>query len=335
MQHLDCSDMKSKKTLLLLAIHFILFFEVKAQLLLNEIKVNPPGNDNPFEFIELKGTAGSMLSNTYLLILECDSGSAGNSDLVIRLNNITLGSNGLYFIGTSLGYPIAAPTLLRDTLIFGIPGGILENGSSTYMLVFSNTPIVYGIDYDTNNDGVLELPQGAVILDSFGWITAGVTTAILYTSAVLAQSNGTPDAAVRFYGNNDANSAAAWYCGDLIGTGASGTFDALEISFNFPTGGALSPGDHNLPNTLAVKEIDATKQLMVSPNPAQNKIKVLGINGNATYQVFDMTGKLRASGQVLLNQQTEIDVLDFTDGLYLLKVFNAQDMYCSKFEIHK
>ncbi len=327
--------MKSKKTLLLLAIHFILFFEVKAQLLLNEIKVNPPGNDNPFEFIELKGTAGSMLSNTYLLILECDSGSAGNSDLVIRLNNITLGSNGLYFIGTSLGYPIAAPTLLRDTLIFGIPGGILENGSSTYMLVFSNTPIVYGIDYDTNNDGVLELPQGAVILDSFGWITAGVTTAILYTSAVLAQSNGTPDAAVRFYGNNDANSAAAWYCGDLIGTGASGTFDALEISFNFPTGGALSPGDHNLPNTLAVKEIDATKQLMVSPNPAQNKIKVLGINGNATYQVFDMTGKLRASGQVLLNQQTEIDVLDFTDGLYLLKVFNAQDMYCSKFEIHK
>ncbi len=327
--------MKSKKTLLLLAIHFILFFEVKAQLLLNEIKVNPPGNDNPFEFIELKGTAGSMLSNTYLLILEGDSGSAGNSDLVIRLNNITLGSNGLYFIGTSLGYPIAAPTLLRDTLIFGIPGGILENGSSTYMLVFSNTPIVYGIDYDTNNDGVLELPQGAVILDSFGWITAGVTTAILYTSAVLAQSNGTPDAAVRFYGNNDANSAAAWYCGDLIGTGASGTFDALEISFNFPTGGALSPGDHNLPNTLAVKEIDATKQLMVSPNPAQNKIKVLGINGNATYQVFDMTGKLRASGQVLLNQQTEIDVLDFTDGLYLLKVFNAQDMYCSKFEIHK
>ena len=74
---------------------------------------------------------------------------------------------------------------------------------------------------------------------------------------------------------------------------------------------------------------------MVSPNPAQNKIKVLGINGNATYQVFDMTGKLRASGQVLLNQQIEIDVLDFTDGLYLLKVFNAQDMYCSKFEIHK
>lgn len=327
--------MKSKKILLLLVLHLILLFQVKAQLLLNEIKVNPPGNDNPFEFIELKGTAGSTISNTYLLILEGDSGSAGNSDLVVRLNNITLGSNGLYFIGTSIGYPIAAPTLLRDTLLFGIPGGILENGSSTFTLVFSNTPIVYGIDYDTNNDGVLELPQGAVILDSFGWITAGVTNAILYTSAVLAQSNGTPDAAVRFYGNNVANSAAAWYCGDLIGTGASSTFDALEISFNFPTGGALSPGDHNLPNTLAVKEIDAPKQLMVSPNPAQNKIKVLGINGSASYQVFDMTGKLRASGQVLSNQQTEIDVLDFTDGLYLIKVFNAQDMYCSKFEIHK
>lgn len=326
--------MKSKKILLILVLHFILIIQVKAQLLLNEVKVNPPGNDNPFEFIELKGTPGSSITNTYLLILEGDSGSAGNSDLVIRLNNITLGSNGLYFIGTSLGYPIAAPTILRDTLIFGIPGGILENGSSTFMLVFSNTPIVYGIDYDTNNDGVLELPQGAVILDSFGWITGGVTDAVLYTSAVVTQSNGTPDAAVRFYGNNVANSASAWYCGDLIGTGGSGTFDALEISFNFPTGGALSPGDHNLPNTLAVKEINNSKQLLVSPNPAQNKIKINGMLGNATYQVFDMTGKLRASGQVIPNQ-SEIEVQDFADGLYLLKVFNAQDMYCSKFEIHK
>jgi len=326
--------MKTKSLLFLIAFQVLFLLNVKAQLLLNEVKVNPPGNDNPFEFIELKGTPGSLISNTYLLVLEGDSGSAGNADLVIRLNNITLGSNGLYFIGTSLGYTIPAPTILRDTLIFGIPGGILENGSSTFMIVFSNTPIVYGLDYDSNNDGVLELPAGAAIIDSFGWISSGVTDAVLYTSAVISQSAGTPDAAVRFYGNSTANSAAAWYCGDLIGTGVSGTFDALELSFNFPAGGALSPGDHNLPNTLSVKEMQAPNKLMLSPNPAQNIVKVNGIKGNANYQIFDMTGKLRMSGQIIANQ-SEIDVQDFTDGLYLLKVFNAEELYCSKFEIHK
>jgi hypothetical protein len=326
--------MKSIKLIFVIAVQLIFLSNAHAQLLLNEVKVNPPGNDNPFEFIELKGTPGSLINNTYLLILEGDSASAGNADLVIRLNNITLGSNGLYFIGTSLGYTVNAPTILRDTLIFGIPGGIIENGSSTFMLVYSTTPIIYGIDYDVNNDGVLELPNGASITDSFGWISGGATDAVLYTSAVVSQSNGTPDAAVRFYGNSVANSAAAWYCGDLTGTGASGTFDALEVSFNFPTGGALSPGDHNLPNTLSVKEMLPSNKLVLSPNPAQNKVKINGIKGNANYQIFDMTGKLKVSGLIIPNQ-LEIDVQDFTDGLYLLKVYNAQELYCSKFEIHK
>ncbi|MFN7690616.1 MAG: hypothetical protein ACK5QU_06010, partial [Bacteroidota bacterium] len=135
--------MNLKHLITLSALLFFSFTISHAQLLLNEVKVNPPGNDNPFEFIELKGTPGSLITNTYLVILEGDSGSAGNADLVIRLNNITLGSNGLYFIGTSLGYTINSPTIMRDTLIFGIPGGIIENGSSTFMLVFSTTPIVY------------------------------------------------------------------------------------------------------------------------------------------------------------------------------------------------
>jgi hypothetical protein len=326
--------MKTKSLLFIIAFQVLFLLNVKAQLLLNEVKVNPPGNDNPFEFIELKGTPGSLISNTYLLVLEGDSGSAGNADLVIRLNNITLGSNGLYFIGTSLGYTITAPTILRDTLIFGIPGGILENGSSTFMIVFSNTPIVYGLDYDTNNDGVLELPAGAAIIDSFGWISSGVNDAVLYTPAVISQSTGTPDAAVRFYGNSTANSAAAWYCGDLLGTGASGTFDALEISFNFPTGGALSPGDHNLPNTLSVNEITSNGKIIVSPNPAQNKIKLSAIKSNANFQIFDLTGKLKLNGQVIPNQ-TEIDLEDFSNGMYILKVFNSQEFYCSKFEIHQ
>lgn len=333
--HQNYLNMNLKHLITLSALLFFSFTISHAQLLLNEVKVNPPGNDNPFEFIELKGTPGSLITNTYLVILEGDSGSAGNADLVIRLNNITLGSNGLYFIGTSLGYTINSPTIMRDTLIFGIPGGIIENGSSTFMLVFSTTPIVYGLDYDINNDGNPEFPQGASVLDSFGWISAGVTDAVLYSSAVLTQSSGTPDAAVRFYGNNTANSAAAWYCGDLVGTGVSSTFDALEVSFNFPTGGALSPGDHNLPNTLGINKLNS-KRIVLSPNPAADRINLNGISfsHNLPFQIFDMTGRMQLEGQITQGRG-EIDVKELRNGVYILRIVEQGEVYCSKFEVHQ
>ena len=73
--------MKSIKLLFLLLIQFAIVMNAKAQLLLNEVKVNPPLNDNPFEFIELKGTPGSLITNTYLIVLEGDSGSAAGETL--------------------------------------------------------------------------------------------------------------------------------------------------------------------------------------------------------------------------------------------------------------
>jgi carbamoylphosphate synthase small subunit len=46
--------MKSKKLFFIVAFQLVFLLSANAQLLLNEVKVNPPGNDNPFEFIELK-----------------------------------------------------------------------------------------------------------------------------------------------------------------------------------------------------------------------------------------------------------------------------------------
>ncbi len=326
--------MKVKALALGVIIQLLCLTQIYAQVLLNEIKVNPPGNDNPFEFIELKGTPGSTINNVYLVILEGDSGNTGVADLAIKLNQITFGSNGLYFIGTSLGYTISLPTLMLDTLIFGVPGGVLENGSSTFMLVNSPSPIIYGIDYDTDNNGVLELPAGAIVLDSFGWVSGSASNAILYSPAVLTQSNGTPDAAVRFYGNNTPISTAAWYCGDLTGTGSTGTFDPLRVSFNFPTGGALSPGDHNLPNTLAIPVISSNLNITVFPNPASNSIQLSGIIKPGTYQIFDITGKHIQSG-TFSTQQLEINIQELNNGLYVIKIIQDASLDCLKFEISK
>ena len=264
----------------------------KAQLLLNEIVVNPPGGDEPFEFIELKGNPGNTINNIYVCVFEGDSASAGNCDLVIPLNNITLGSNGLLLIATSLGFAnVPAATTFIDTLNFGIPGGVLENGNTTFAVIFSPIPIVYNADYDTNNDGTLDLPSGAILQDAVGW-NNGDLTALIYGGVVLTQSAGTPDAAVRFFGNTTPFSKPAWYNGDLTG---STSFDPLEISSNFPVGGFLTPGDFNVPNLVGIEKA-IESNLEIYPNPCSNQFRISGLQNEISFKVYDLTGRTFIQG---------------------------------------
>jgi|694.fasta_scaffold01549_8 hypothetical protein len=293
---------------------------INAQALLNEVKVNPPSTDEPFEFIEIKGTPGATLNNLYITAFEGDSGSAGNCDRVFPIRNVTLGSTGLLFVGTTLGYPsVPAGTIYKDTLVFGVPGGVFENGSISFLLIFSTIPIVQGSDYDTNNDGTLELPSGAVVLDAMGW-TNGDASSRVYGGVTLTQSIGTPDAAVRFYGNNTANSVSAWYNGDLVGTGNTSEFDPLEISSNFPNGGKLSPGDHNFPNPNSLPSNELIDlNIAVSPNPAQDFLTLTGhdLSADLVIQLYDLSGrKLLPEGQPYNFERIRISSL--SAGIYYL-----------------
>jgi len=264
-----------------------------AQLLLNEMIVNPPGTDDPFEFIELKGEPGSSINQLFLCVFEGDSASAGNCDLAIPLRNITLGSNGLLFVGSTLGYPnLPSATVKRDTLLFAVPGGYLENGNTTFALVFSTTNIIEDVDYDTNNDGVLDLPQGAVLMDAVGW-TNGDQYAKIYGGVTLTQSAGTPDAAVRFFGNTTAFSKPAWYNGDLTDLTV---FDQLEISDNFPVGGAVTPGNHNVPNNGVGFESIQNNVSSVYPNPASEFIQFTNVNEDADFTVLQPNGQVAMKG---------------------------------------
>ena len=271
---------------------FLLGSYSQAQLLLNEIVVNPPGADEPFEFIELKGNPGNTLNNIYVCVFEGDSASAGNCDLVIPLNNITLGSNGLLLIATSLGFTdVPSATTFIDTLIFGIPGGLLENGNTSFAVIFSPTPMVYNADYDTNNDGTLDLPAGAILQDAVGW-NNGDLTALIYGGVVLTQSAGTPDAAVRFFENTTPFSKPAWYNGDLTG---STSFDPLEISSNFPLGGSITPGDFNTPNSVGIEQA-IVSNLEIYPNPCSNQFRICGLQNEISFKVYDLTGRTFIQG---------------------------------------
>lgn len=311
----------SRLLLCLTALFFLVIVpESKSQLLLNELYVNAPGSDEPFEFIELKGTPGSTLNSIYVVAFESDSGSAGNADVVIPLNGITVGSNGLIFIGTSIGYPnIPDETTFKDTLLLGLP--ILENGSISFAVLFSPIPILKDVDYDTNNDGVLDLPNGALLQDAVGW-TNGDLTALVYGGVILTQSAGTPDAAVRFADNTTPFSLQAWYNGDLT---TATTFDPLEVSSNMPEGAGITPGNINIPNNGTGIDALNISSLNVYPNPSQGLINIGNINPNevSNMLVYSIDGRLvRQFGVV----DSFVNLGNLESGLYWIELRTKREV---------
>jgi len=221
------------------------------RVLLSEIKANPPGtNDAPFEFVELRGTPGALLTNLYFVGINGDDElNAGVATTVISLDGQRLGTNGLLLIVSADAPYVPAP----GTTVFAAPqfdraGGALDNGTVSFLLVYSTNGIVEGSDLDAGDNGVAEkLPADAVVLDSIAWYdTDGGGNDLVYTPAVLAFSGTTPDAATRFGTNDTANSALAWFGGNLSGTNADSlSYDEKHVTTNFPSSTALSPGVTN------------------------------------------------------------------------------------------
>ncbi len=238
-------------------------------LVINEFKVNIPEDEHRKQFIELKGQASETLKNVYMVVLDGDEKGDdekpfedwGYVDYVKPLSGVKVGKNGLVLIKNPEEYNDAADadtTLVNDESIRtydededgeAFKDGILEHDAVTFLLVQSDTPITQGSDLDSDNDGILELPKNAVILDSVGWEAGGKT----YSDAVLVQSASDPDAATRFYGNADSVSQAAWANGDIYEDPEKDDeelpderlYDTLQASSNLPPKAAVTPGTHN------------------------------------------------------------------------------------------
>jgi predicted extracellular nuclease len=218
---------------------------------LNELKVNPPGTDNPWEYVELRGDPGTALTNLSFLSVEGDNNTnLGNATFVQALGSSSFGSNGLLAITAPAG---SGATLPAATTRIEAPamgtGSALQNDSNSFLLVSSTSPIATGTDLDTDNDGALDLPAGVAVVDAIGWSDGGAGDRV-YGGAVLVQPSGVPDAATRFPNDTTASSAAAWYGGDLTGSQDTVTYSATAVSANFPVGGALTPGDVNAPSAV-------------------------------------------------------------------------------------
>lgn len=224
---------------------------------LNEIKVNPPGSDNGFEFIELRGQ-GTLPSFTYVMSIEGDMGSVqGRVNYYYDLGGVSFGSNGLILIRAPNAYmPPAGATVIDDPRL---SGGVIQNGTESIVLITMPS----AIDFMPNgpDGGSPTFPfSGASLIDAVGWRTrndGGLAGTVFGGVDISFQS--TPDGVTRFLDDTTALSADSWFGGRLnAGTPDINTWDySLPRSPHFPSDSIeLTPGAPN-EGTRAAPELDA------------------------------------------------------------------------------
>lgn len=248
---------------------------VKEFLLLNELRVNPPGADGGYEYIELRGTPGALIRNAFLVELEGDSTmNPGTVTYVRSLDGLRVGTNGLVVVIASPAfYDLPPGTAVISEPLFGGPEGGLSNGATSFLLVSATGTL--DSDLDKDDDGKLEsLPPDSDILDAVGW-TDGGKNGIVYGGAQLKGASWTPDAACRWPSDVSSASASAWFFGDLAGTNAASVqFDPAAVNKDFPPGTQLTPG---APNRVA--------PTIVSVQPAA----ISGVIGDRTNPGVEVT----------------------------------------------
>src|SRR5688572_22235071 len=127
----------------------ILSLNAAAQILLNELDVDPGGIDDGCEYVELIGPPGASTNDLYFVSLEGDT-NKGQATVVIQFGTSTqagppIGSNGLLVVTSAVGcaprtYGAGTGTMVVATSFLNT--GVLQNGSNSFLLIFSpTTPI--------------------------------------------------------------------------------------------------------------------------------------------------------------------------------------------------
>jgi predicted extracellular nuclease len=133
---------------------------------INEIQVSTTSTD--WEFFELQGEPGTDLSALTLIGVESDvDASTGTIDRVISLAGQAIPADGFW-----LGISPAGASTYGVTGELSIPDNSFENSTATYFLVSGFTGEA-GDDLDTDDDGVLDSPPWAEVLDAINIRDAG------------------------------------------------------------------------------------------------------------------------------------------------------------------
>ncbi|RYD68399.1 MAG: hypothetical protein EOP83_00920 [Verrucomicrobiaceae bacterium] len=224
-------------------------------VLLNELNINPPGEDGVNDYVELIDTGIGARSLNGLTLVAIDTypgadwlGNVGEITRVWNLDSIATGRNGLVLLGDGYGPSgpfggVSSPLTATGDPV-GMNGDALANNDGFALLLVRGFSGHLGQDLDAENDDELDATPWAEVVDAiaFGAFTYGFPN--------LSQSSWTPDNLSRGgrFANLVAKSSAHWYGGDILGSnGTDVSYDPSE-AFNF-TGaalaGAATPGQLN------------------------------------------------------------------------------------------
>lgn len=219
---------------------------------ISEVKFDPPGTDGNYEFIELRGQPAAELAGHWLVAIEGDQESnRGQVDAVIDLSVCGTGVCQFDQKGLLLLVPDPTATLPASgsswRLSNELAKGGLENGTVSLLLLVGRWAGTAGLDWDSDDDGALELPDGVVAIDAVAW-TDGDSDDATYAPAVL----GPKPKPQAIWSCGGVVGKRDWRYGQLLGESASLIVDAAHSVPEGLDAFALTPGEENNCQLLAV-----------------------------------------------------------------------------------
>ncbi|PQV48876.1 putative secreted protein (Por secretion system target) [Jejuia pallidilutea] len=341
-----------KKTLLftfLLAVQFM-----SAQYYINEVMASPPGTDDPFEFIELRGPAGGTFpSGTYFVNIEGDGSSdLGDVDEFIDLSGVTIGANG-YVIIVTTGHPYTIDT--DATVLTDVYDNNFEDQSHTFMLV--NGTVTSGSDVDEDDDGILDShPDDTDQASTVDWtiydsvsiveaddvaseIEAGYGNIIfvedyddtplpnnfrLNSSATIVNT-GTQASYVARQGTSTGYAIATdWVCTSLLSASVPPAWEFSGNSANsipnafedYVLGSGY--GSENVTAASLSNDIFSVSSFKIYPNPANTSITIKSSDVKIeSVEVFNMLGKNILKSRLV---DDKLNVSELASGVYMLRI---------------
>lgn len=241
-----------------LAIIILLNINADAQLL-NEVEIDPPVDvGDRCQYVEILGTPGGTVpANTYFISVNSDQDNFGFLNVAVNIGGQTYGSNGTLTLLNSLQGTCPNRSYGTATTIVNYSSlTSLGQGSEGFYVVTSATNLQAGTDADSNNDGAFD--NSVTFVDGFNLIFNPEEQFVYGPGPNLVEVllGDVADAATRFAGNTSANSAAAWYSGELATTPEETTAYGTPVSSNFPQGGMLTPGATNVPGSVPSEPTD-------------------------------------------------------------------------------
>lgn len=133
----------------------------------------------------------------------------------------------------------------------------------------------------------------------------------------------------RINGDSGSGSAVDPVATHIVGKNLGVWIEADDIYFTIKfnswgqggAGGGAFSYTRSTDQNLSTNEIEKSNKRQVYPNPSSENIQVLGLTKTENYKVYNIMGSELSKGNISDNE--EIEIKNFTNGLYFLKFDNG------------